>query len=95
MPASSQGWVALIPHSLTFVIELQAYVLLVLGAYRLGRSWLFPRSVGSLNRRKGYLQGLKQLGLLALPASALLVVGAAWEAYSLRYLIYPLTQLLL
>ncbi|WP_203137290.1 hypothetical protein [Microbacterium sp. JZ31] len=94
-PASPQGWVALIPHALTFVIELQAYVLLLLGAYLLGRNWLWPRSVGAANRRQGYVQGLRRLGLLALPALALLVVGALWEAYSLRYLVHPLTQLLL
>lgn len=95
VPATPEGWVALIPHSLTFVIELQAYVLLLLGAYRLGRGWLFPRSVGAVNRRQGYLRGLQQIGLLALPALVLLVIGAVWEAYSLRYLIFPLSQLLL
>jgi hypothetical protein len=95
VPASPEGWVALIPHSLTFFIELQAYVLLLLGSYLLGRSWLFPRSVGAKNRRQGYIRGLQRIGLLALPALALLIVGAVWEAYSLRYFVYPLTQLLL
>jgi hypothetical protein len=95
VPTSSEGWVALIPHSLTFIIELQAYILLLLGSYRLGKTWLFPRSVGARNRRTGYVQGLKQLGLLALPAFALLIVGAIWEAYSIRYLVYPLAQWLL
>lgn len=95
VPGSSKGWAALIPHSLTFVIELQAYVLLLLGAYLLGRHWLFPRTVGAKNRRQGYVRGLKRLGLLALPALALLIVGAVWEAYSLRYFVYPLQQWLL
>ncbi|PJJ71463.1 hypothetical protein CLV46_1011 [Diaminobutyricimonas aerilata] len=93
--SSPEGWVARIPHSLTFIIELQAYVLLLLGAYLLGRSWLFPRRVGAKNRRQGYVRGLQRLGLLALPALVLLIVGAVWEAYSLRYFIHPLTQLLL
>lgn len=48
---SDIGWVALIPHSLTLVIELQAYVLLMLGAYVLGRHWIWPRSVGAESRR--------------------------------------------
>lgn len=94
-PASAQGWVALIPHSLTFVIELQAYILLLLGAYLLGKYWLFPRTIGAKNRRQGYLRGLQRIGLLALPALALLIVGAVWEAYSLRYFVHPLSQLLL
>lgn len=92
---SPAGWVALIPHSLTLIIEFQAYVLLLLGVYLLGRYWLFPRSVDAKNRREGYVRGLQRIGLLALPALALLIVGAVWEAYSLRYLLYPLSQLLL
>ncbi|WP_329091373.1 stage II sporulation protein M [Streptosporangium sp. NBC_01469] len=95
VPASPQGWVALIPHSLTLVIEFQAYVLLLLGAYLLGRNWLFPRTIGAKSRRQGYVRGLQRIGLLALPALALLIVGAVWEAYSLRYFVYPLSQLLL
>lgn len=95
VPSSDTGWVALIPHSLTFLIELQGYVLFLLGAFLLGKYWLFPRTAGAKNRRQGYLRGLRQLGLLALPALVLLIIGAIWEAYSLRYLVYPLTQLLL
>lgn len=92
---SPASWVLLIPHSLTVLIELQAYVLLLLGVYRIGRGWLWPRSVGATNRRRGYWRGVKQLGLLALPAFVLLVIGAVWEAYSLRYLIEPLGRWLL
>ncbi len=94
-PTTSLGWVALIPHSLTIVIKFQAYVLVLLGAYLLGRHWLFPRTVDAKNRRQGYLRGLQRLGLLALPALALLIIGAVWEAYSLRYFVHPLSQLLL
>jgi ABC-type glycerol-3-phosphate transport system permease component len=84
-----------IPHSLTFLIELQAYVLFLLGAFLVVKYWLFPRTAGAENRRQGYLRGLRQLGLLALPALVLLIIGALWEAYSLRYLVHPLAQLLL
>ncbi len=84
---------ALIPHSLTFVVELQAYILLLLGAYLLGKYWLRPDALGAKNRRQGYLLGLQRIGLLALPALAFLIIGAVWEAYSLRYFVYPLSQL--
>jgi hypothetical protein len=94
-PTTAAGGVALIPHSLTILIELQAYVLLLLGAYLLGRNWLLPHRIGAANRRQGYARGLHSLGLLALPAVALLIVGAVWEAYSLRYLVHPLSELLL
>lgn len=94
-PADPGGWVRLIPHSLTVIIEFQAYVILLLGAYLLGRYWLRPRDIGAKNRRQGYVRGLRAIGLLALPALTLLIVGAVWEAYSLRYFIHPLTQFLL
>ena len=95
VPASDIGWVALIPHSLTLVIEVQAYVLLMLGAYVLGRHWVWPRSVGADSRREAYVSGLRQLGWLSLAAFVLLVVGAVYEAFSLRYFVHPLAQWLL
>ena len=67
----------------------------MLGAYLLGKSWIRPHTAGSDNRRGGYIRGLQQLGWLALPAAILLVVGAIYEAFSLRYLVHPLSQWLL
>ena len=94
-PTTDIGWVALIPHSLTVVIELQAYILLLLGAYLLGRSWLWPRTAGVTTHRQGYLRGLQKLGWLALPALVLLVIGALYESFSLLYLVHPLSLWLL
>lgn len=95
VPQNDIGWVALIPHSLTIIVEFQAYLLLLLGVYLLGRSWLSPRTVGAENRRQGYRRGLQDLGWLALPALVLLIVGAIYEAFSLRYLVHPLAEWLL
>jgi hypothetical protein len=95
VPANGIGWVALIPHSLTLIVEFQAYLLLLLGVYLLGKSWIGPRNVGAESRRQGYLQGLQNLGWLALPALALLIVGAVYEAFSLRYFVHPLAEWLL
>lgn len=86
-PVDHASATTLIPHSLTIVIELQAYVLLLMGAYLLGRAWLRPQSLGLDNRRQGYLHGLRQIGWLAVPALALFVVGAVYEALSLTYLL--------
>ncbi|UPO78439.1 hypothetical protein [Arthrobacter sp. Helios] len=85
----------MIPHSLTVIIEFQAYILLALGAFLLGKYWLFPRATGAKNRGQGYVRGLQKLGWLALPAFVLLIIGAIWEAFSLVYMIGPLSQLLL
>lgn len=94
VPASDIGWVALIPHSFTLIVELQAYLLL-LGVYLLGKYFVRPGTVGAEGRRKGYLRGLRDLGRLALPALVLLVLGAVYEAFSLRYVVRPLADWLL
>jgi hypothetical protein len=91
-PADRDGWLVLVPHSLTVVMEVQAYVLLALGAYLLGRAWIWPRTVGAENRRQAYVGGLRQLGVLSLPALALLVVFAFYESFSIVYLVPLLTE---
>ncbi|WP_193107057.1 stage II sporulation protein M [Brachybacterium sp. FME24] len=86
-PTDDATWIVLIPHSLTVIIEFQAYILLVLGVYLLGRAWITPSRIGERTHRRGYLQGLRQLGWLTLAALALLVIGALYEAVTLRYLV--------
>jgi len=95
VPGSDIGWVALIPHSLTLIVEFQAYILFLLGVFLLGRCWMWPQTVGAENRRAGYLRGLRHLGWLAQLGMFLLVIGAVYEAFSLRYLVHPLAQWLL
>lgn len=90
-PVDRDGWLVLVPHSLTVVMEVQAYVLLALGTYLLGRAWIRPRTVGAENRRRAYVHGLRQLGVLSLPALALLVVFALYESFSVVYLVPLLT----
>lgn len=94
-PTTPTLWVGFIPHSLTVLIEFEAYVLLLLGAWILGRSWLRPETIGATTRRRAYVLGLQRLGLLGLSAFALLVVGAVWEAYSLTQLLPRLVHALL
>jgi Stage II sporulation protein M len=94
-PTTAREAVVWIPHSLTALIEFQAYALLMFGAYILGRSWVRPATIGARNRSQGYVRGLKRLGWLSLSAIPLFIVGAIWEAFSIRYLIHPLTQWLL
>ena len=65
------------------------------GVFLLGAYWLNPRAVGAVNRRQAYRRGLRDLGWLALPALVLFVTGAIYEAFSLRYFVHPLAELLL
>ncbi|MFJ1767368.1 stage II sporulation protein M [Amycolatopsis sp. NPDC088138] len=86
-PVDATSRLTLIPHSLTLLIEFQAYVLVMFGAYLLGRSWLRPATVDAPTRRQGYLRGLGLLGRLWLPALALFVVGAVYEAVEIYFLV--------
>ncbi|MBW0102182.1 stage II sporulation protein M [Pseudonocardia sp. KRD291] len=89
-PVDATATKILLPHSLTLLIEFQAYVLVMLGAYLLGRSWLRPSTVGASTRRQGYVGGLSRLGWLWVPAFVLFVVGAIYEAFEVLYLVPPL-----
>jgi hypothetical protein len=86
LATTTSAAVVWIPHSLTLLIEFQAYALLMLGAYILGRAWIRPATIGARKRRQGYVRGLQQLGWLSLTALPLFIVGAIWEAFSLSYL---------
>ena len=86
-PVNETMVTVLIPHSVTMVIEFQAYLLLALGSYVFAMAWLRPATVGAPDRRRGYVRGLRQFGWLSLPAMALLIIGAIYEAFSIIYLI--------
>jgi len=86
-PVDATSRLTLIPHSLTLLIEFQAYALVMFGAYLLGRSWLRPATVDAPNRRQGYVHGLSRLGRLWLPALALFVVGAVYEVIEIYFLV--------
>lgn len=86
-PVDQTTAITLIPHSLTIIIEMQAYVVLMLGAFVLGRAWVRPASVDASDRRAAYVRGLQRFGWVGIPAIALLVVGAVYEAFSLTYLV--------
>lgn len=86
-PHSQELTIALIPHSVTVILEVQAYVILLLGALLLARSWLRPSTVDADSHRSGYLEGLRSIARLGPLALALLVVGAVYEALSLAYVV--------
>lgn len=90
-PVDTGSALTLIPHSLTMLIEFQAYVLVMLGAYLLGRSWIRPATVDASTHRRGYVRGLALLGRLWLPALVLFAVGAVYEVLELYYLV-PLVR---
>ncbi|PJJ71471.1 hypothetical protein CLV46_1019 [Diaminobutyricimonas aerilata] len=86
-PIDAEATEILLPHSVTLILEFQAYVVLALGAFVLGRNWLRPSSVGAPNRRQGYLRGLREIAGLGALALLLLLVGAVYEAISVSDII--------
>lgn len=79
--APYEGWDVLLPHSLTLIIELQAYIVLMLGAYLLGKYIFAPQANGFTSRWAGYKRGLGETAWLYIPATILLIVGAVYEAF--------------
>ncbi|ANY09230.1 hypothetical protein [Pseudonocardia sp. HH130630-07] len=77
----------LIPHSVTLVIELTGYAVVMFGVLQLGRGWIRPAYLGVDTRRRAYVVGLRRLACLALPAIVILVIGAYYEAFSVVYLL--------
>jgi hypothetical protein len=78
-PANPDLRLVMIPHSITLIIEGQAYILTMLAAYIHGRAFLWPKSVGVESRARGYLEGLKRTGKLYLLIILILAVAAIYE----------------
>ncbi len=78
-PANPELRLVMIPHSITLIVEGQAYILTMLAAYLQGRAFLWPKSVGLESRAKGYLEGLKQTGKLYLLIILTLAIAAIYE----------------
>jgi hypothetical protein len=78
-PASPDLRLAMIPHSLTLIIEGQAYILTMLAAYIQGRAFLWPNRIGLERRGQGYLEGLKRTGKLYVLVFLTLLIAAIYE----------------
>lgn len=75
----------MIPHSLTLLLEGQAYILVMLAVYIHGRAFLQPQLVGAVNRKAGYLAGLRLTGRIYVMAALVLAVSAVYEALEVIY----------
>ena len=81
----------MIPHSLTLLIEGQAYILVMLAIYIQGKAFLRPQAFGIQGRLHGYIEGLKRTGWIYLLVALLLAIAAIYEAVEVIYLA-PLFQ---
>jgi hypothetical protein len=78
-PASPTMRLVMIPHSLTIVLEGQAYILVMFAVYLQGRAFLWPRSAGVEGFGRGYREGLKRTGKIYILVVLILAVAAIYE----------------
>jgi hypothetical protein len=78
-PAHPDMQMIMIPHSITLILEGQAYVLAMFGAYLQGSAFLFPRTVGLERRGQGYREGLKRTWKIYILIVLTLLVAAIYE----------------
>ncbi len=90
-PASPQLRGGMIVHSLTLILEGQAYILAMLATYVQGKSFLRPHSVGAQGHLHGYWLGLKYSMRLYILVVIVLAVAAVYEALEVIYLVPLLT----
>jgi hypothetical protein len=69
----------MIPHSITLVLEGQAYILAMFGVFLQGTAFLFPKKVGLERRSQGYLEGLKRTGKIYILVVLTLLFAAIYE----------------
>jgi len=86
-PSSPEMSVAMIPHSLTLILEGQAYILAMLAAYVQGKAFLWPATVDAAGYGGGYWAGVKRSLRLYLLVAIVLAVSAVYEVVEVIYII--------
>jgi len=90
-PTSAPLARAMIPHSLTLVVEGQAYILAMLAVYIQGRAFVSPHTVDAATHMQGYRIGLERSFKLYLLIVLLLAASAVYEALEVIYVVPLLT----
>ncbi len=79
-PTDPRMLLVMIPHSLTLLLEGEAYVVAMFGCYLWGKWFMRPTSAGLPNSREGYRAGLRANFQLCRLVLVLLAVAAVYEA---------------
>ena len=86
-PAEPKLCYAMIPHSLTLLLEGQGYIMALFAAYVSGNAFLRPRSIGLKTHGEGYVAGLHQTASLYILVTLVLAVAAVYEALEVIYIV--------
>lgn len=74
-PANPTAASFFLPHLPTLLLEGQAAVLAMLGAYIHGRALIWPKTIGQTGRWKAFVEGVRQIGMLYLPIMGILLLA--------------------
>ena len=86
-PSSPEMSTVMIPHSITLILEGQAYILAMLAAYIQGRAFLWPATVDATTHGEGYRAGVKRSLRLYLLVAIVLAVAAVYEVLEVIFII--------
>jgi len=67
-----------LPHIPTMLIEGQATILAMLGAFIQGRAMIWPASIGHTSRWKAYVEGIRQNGTIYMFIMSILLISALY-----------------
>lgn len=76
----------MIPHSLTLLLEGQAYILAMLAVFVHGKAFIKPQAYGVTGHWHGYVEGLRRTGWIYLLVVLMLAVAAVYEAVEVIYI---------
>lgn len=77
-PANPTAAGIFLPHLPTLLLDGQAAILAMLGAYIHGRAFIWPKTVGEKSRWKAFIEGVRQSGMMYVPIIAVLLLSAIY-----------------
>jgi hypothetical protein len=86
-PANPDLAMAMIPHSLTLLLEGQGYILALLAVFVHGKAILNPGAYGVKGFLRGYLEGLRRTAWIYLLVVLVLAAAAIYEALEVILLV--------
>ena len=86
-PTSPELALAMIPHSLTLILEGQGYILAIFVVFLQWKGIIWPSSIGEEKRSKAYLTGIKETMSMYILVALVLAVSAIYEAFEVIYIV--------
>ena len=86
-PTSPELAWAMIPHSLTLILEGQGYILAMFAVFLQWKGTIQPSSLGEEKRSKAYLTGIKKTVSVYILVALVLAVSAIYEAFEVIYIV--------